>query len=314
MNEIEIYYFFKLLSLKGIGPVFLNKFIHSINYPNKKIDYLIKNEIDILEKYFNESQLESLKKFDQSLMDQINKLLEIGASFVNITQPEYPIKIKNTLKYLSPPILTFKGNFNLINNISVGFCGSRKASEKGISVAKDCTKQLTEKEINIVSGYASGIDQITHYTALESGGKTIIVLPEGLLHFRIKSKLKDVWDWRRVLVISEFLPNTSWTTSRAMTRNNTIIGVSDAMILVEARENGGSIDAGRKTLKFNKKLFAPVYEGMPEFAIGNKILIKQGAIEIKRNKKTKKANLEKLFKFLKDSKYLNNEKQLKIAF
>ncbi|WP_435525353.1 DNA-processing protein DprA [Chryseobacterium indoltheticum] len=78
------------------------------------------------------------------------------------------------------------------------------------------------------------MDLKTHYTSLKNDGSTIIVLPEGLENFKIKKILKDVWDWERVLVISEYLPNAIWSVSRAMERNSTIVALSNLMVLIEA--------------------------------------------------------------------------------
>ena len=66
------------------------------------------------------------------------------------------------------------------------------------------------------------------------------------MNFRIRKNLKDVWDWKRTLVISEFLPSDCRTASRAMQRYQTIIGLSNAMILIASGKNGGSIAAGLK--------------------------------------------------------------------
>ncbi|HXB41686.1 MAG TPA: DNA-processing protein DprA, partial [Bacteroidia bacterium] len=127
----------------------------------------------------------------------------------------------------APTILSYKGNLSLLKSKKIGFCGSRKASEKGLNVAKDVTQQVSKKGITVVSGYASGIDQQTHYWALKENGNTIIVLPEGINHFKVKSFVKEVWDWNRTLIISEFMPNAIWSAGRAMERNLTIVALSD---------------------------------------------------------------------------------------
>ena len=131
--------------------------------------------------------------------------------------------------------------------------------------------------VSIVSGYAQGVDKEAHYVALASGGSTIIVLPNGISSFYVRQELKDVWDWNRVLVISEYQPEDKWSVSRAMNRNNTIIGLSDSMVVVEAGLTGGSMDAGLRTLEDRKPLFVPIYSDYPESAQGNMALIEKGA-------------------------------------
>lgn len=255
-------------------------------------------------------QLNQLSLSDTVLKEQIDRLEGINAGFLTITASNYPHILTSSLKNSAPPVITYMGNLNILQMDAVGFCGSRKASDRGLDVAKDCASQLANEGIAIVSGHAAGVDQQTHYAALETGGSTIIVLPEGLLNFRRRKILDAVWDYDRVLVISEFAPNARWTASRAMQRNKTIIALSKAMILIEAGKRGGSMDAGKKTLAMKKMLYAPVYEGMPDFAVGNQILLQQGAVPLMRNKNTGKASLTKLINSLKSNEKPLHNKQL----
>ncbi|MGN1220707.1 MAG: DNA-processing protein DprA [Candidatus Cryptobacteroides sp.] len=220
------------------------------------------------------------------------KIKSLDVLFYTVLDQNYPSMLKGLLKLNTPPVLSMVGNVQLLMNRKVGFSGSRKVSEKGIAVTRDCVEQLSqENDMSIVSGYAKGVDKEVHYTALKSGGSTIIVLPNGINSFYVRQELKDVWDWNRVLVISEYLPNDKWSVSRAMNRNNTIIGLSDAMVVIEAGQTGGSLDAGLRTLEDNKPLYVPVYADYPESALGNRLLLEKGAMGIKRNKATQRANV-----------------------
>ena len=117
------------------------------------------------------------------------------------------------------------------------------------------------------------------------------MLPNGISSFYVRQDLKEVWDWNRVLVISEYQPADKWSVSRAMTRNNTIIGLSDSMVVVEAGLTGGSMDAGLRTLEDSKPLFVPMYVDYPESALGNRVLLEKGAQRIGRNRQSNRANI-----------------------
>ena len=212
------------------------------------------------------------------------------------------------MSHTTPPVLSYIGNINLLSKRKVGFCGSRKVSVKGIAITEDCVEQLANRKICVVSGYAQGVDFVAHETALRNGASTIIVLPEGIECFKIKKELKNVWDWDRVLVISEFLPKDSWTIGRAMSRNSTITGLSEIFVVIEAGNTGGSLDAGLKILKKGiKPVFVPQYKVVPESAQGNDILINNGAIPIKMKQDTGRANLHQLFEILDDPNYIGNK-------
>ena len=100
----------------------------------------------------------------------------------------------------------------------------------------------------------------------------------------------------RVLVISEFFPNDKWLEGRAMQRNKTIIGLCDAIVVVEAGEKGGSLDAGKQTLQLGKKLFVPKYAQPPVSALGNALLLQGGAQPLAMSPSTRQTNLVELWK------------------
>ena len=118
----------------------------------------------------------------------------------------FPSKLVTLLGKQAPARLWAMGNIDLIDQHAVSFCGARDASEKGIEAASLCARTATQHDFVITSGNARGVDRATHRQALASGGSTILVLPEGMDLFRIAPELREVWDWDRVLVLSQFEP------------------------------------------------------------------------------------------------------------
>lgn len=288
LEKIELIY--RLMRVKGIGMVQTNRFLLSM-----KEDFDIYEMEQHIKKNLNELQREDFSKKSITINNPHSKF---SVNFISLLDNYYPYDLKQYLSTNTPPVLSYIGNLDLLNKKKVGFSGSRKVSEKGIFITKDCIEQLSEKDICIVSGYAAGVDHIAHYTALTKDTSTIIVLPEGIENFRIKKEFKDIWDWDRILVLSEFMPDDKWTASRAMVRNNTIIGLSDIIVVIEAGETGGSLDAGLKTIEKEKSLFVPQYGIVPDSALGNNLLINKGAFSIKMKQETGKANLSKMFELL----------------
>ena len=209
MRTDKIYHIYKLLKLKGVGPALSNKILASYSSSKEDIVY----ETDKLHDFLDDDQIEEFNRPDNELQEQIDHLKEANADFISVLDSQYPEILSHALKNSTPPILSYFGNLQLLQMSSVGFCGSRKVSQEGLEIAKDCVNQLANQGFVIVSGYADGVDQQVHLTSLESNGSTIIVLPEGLLNFRVRKILRDIWDWNRILVISEFLPKAVWLTS-----------------------------------------------------------------------------------------------------
>jgi DNA processing protein len=212
----------------------------------------------------------------------------------NAIQPHgasYPSALKDLFGHFAAPDVFFLGNLDLLNRQAVGFCGSRSVSEAGIRVAEDCAQQLVRMGVVVVSGYAKGVDAVAHSTALRSGGATIVVLPEGIEHFRIKRELSNLWDWNRILVVSQFEPNAIWRADRAMERNKLIVSLSDATIVIEAGSTGGTLNAGMTALRLLKPLFVANYTSVDVTAPGNALLMKNGGKPINRSKKSGRAEI-----------------------
>lgn len=285
----------QLMSVKGVGPVLATRILHGLARSRMTLREAVATEkgIQLLQKWLKTAQLQSLFQPNERVANQVTSLLERDTQFLNISDSNYPQLLKTSLE-TPPPLLTLRGNISLLNQIGVGFCGSRSASDKGIGVAQDIADQLARQEVVVVSGHAAGVDQAAHHAALEAGGNTIIVLPEGMLHFKPRKLLQKVWDWQRVLVLSEFLPGATWSAGQAMQRNKTIVALSSVMVLIEAGETGGSMAAGKSALAMKRPLYAPVYAGMPPTAAGNRLLLGLGAKGLMRKQTTNRANLENL--------------------
>lgn len=294
-NQNFINTLFNFMSVKGVGPVQTNRLLLSLN------EFTALTLQDFALKLLDGNQ----KQEFENIKDQTLELkTKFEVDFIVLQEEDYPKEVKAGLSTNAPPVLTTIGNKELLKKKKVAFSGSRKVSEKGIEITKSGVTSLVKEDVAIVSGYANGVDLEAHYTALQQGGSTIIVLPEGINYFRIKKELKEVWDWDRILVISEFQPTERWMASRAMKRNSTIIALSDAVIVVEAGTTGGSIAAGNKTIEMQKPLFVPQYGEAPNSAEGNNILLKSGAQPLKMSRETRKPNMNKIIDSLGEQSYL----------
>ena len=212
--------------------------------------------------------------------------------------PYYPKRLVGVYGELALPILRARGNLRLLEKPSVGFCGSRKASDKGLAVATELASLLARRGVVVTSGYAKGVDTQAHRAALAVGGATIISLPEGMDGFRIKRELADVWDDDRTLVISQYPDNAIWRADRAMERNKVIVGMSAATIVIEAGATGGTLDAGMTALRQGIPLFVAAYSDRVETNEGNRILLSAGAKKIGRNPATNLPYIEKILPYL----------------
>lgn len=176
----------------------------------------------------------------------------------------------------APPYLFYLGPTDLLTTPAIGICGSRDASPEGLRAAASCGEVAADQGLTVVSGYARGVDMTAHTSVLASGGATIIVLPEGINKFRVKrGSFAEVWDPNRTLVLSQFIPSQPWSAGGAMMRNSVIIGLSRALIVVEANGKGGTLAAGTKALALNRQVIALEFSQVPR---GNATLLQRGAV------------------------------------
>jgi DNA processing protein len=269
-----------LLDAPGVGPGRVRKILR--RWMAKPGSALMDDHL--LSAALTPVQMAALPESRERVKRHWDELENKGVHVLSIVDPEYPESLRRALGENAPVLLLCIGNLEILERTSVGFCGSREASDKGISTARDSAALLAREGVNVVSGFAAGVDMNAHGGALTAGGTTTVVLAEGILRFRVKKEIRDVWDEARTLVVSEFGPNLPWSVSHAMQRNSTICGLSRAMVLIEARTTGGSIQAGRDCLRLGLPLFAAVYEGSPESATGNQELLQRGAKRLMKSR------------------------------
>ena len=135
-----------------------------------------------------------------------DRLRQQGVEVLIKGEENYPKHLTGVLGKTAPGVLFVQGDLRVLDRSAVGFCGSRKASDIGLHIVSECAKALAPERVNVISGYAHGVDLAAHRSALEYGGVTTFVLAEGILHFRPKRDVSEFMNERNHLVISEFSP------------------------------------------------------------------------------------------------------------
>lgn len=182
------------------------------------------------------------------------------------------------------------GNVDLINRPCAGLCGSRDASASALEWAYEFGREAANQGIVVVSGYARGVDRQAHKGALETGGATIAVLPEGIQHFRLSRELRTSANLEtNFLALSMFEPSAPWKVWRAMDRNKLIVGLSAGLFVIEARERGGTINAAYECIRQQRRLWAVAYTDDAAGREGNRKLLAGSAIPLKHKSDLKSA-------------------------
>lgn len=196
---------------------------------------------------------------------------------IEMTSDEYPAKLKNIKQ---PPEKIFvRGKLPDPNMKTVAIVGARNASDYGLTLAKTISRILTLNNVQVISGLAMGIDTAGHMGAIEIERETFAVLGCGV---DICFPMHNSNVFERILdygggIISEVDIGTPPLPHNFPLRNRIISGLSDVVIVVEAREKSGSLITADYALEQGKTIFACPGRVGDSLSKGTNNLIKQGA-------------------------------------
>ncbi|MGH4018628.1 MAG: DNA-processing protein DprA [Pseudonocardiaceae bacterium] len=210
--------------------------------------------------------------------EEAESLAAAGITALTLGQDGYPPLLASIPQ--APPALFIAGDRRLLLSRCLGMCGSRRASVEGLRAAHACGDEVARVGLTVVSGYARGVDMEAHRATLMAGGRTVAVLPEGIAGFmRRHWQDMDEWEPDRVTAVSQFSPTQPWSVGTAMARNTSIVGLSLGLVVVEAGEKGGTLNAGHRALSAGRPVFTLQFGH--ETPPGNQLLIERGAVPVR---------------------------------
>jgi len=283
MHPQDLKYWLALHSVTGIGAATYQKLLDKFGSP-KQVFAAKKQDIASIPRLSEAKAMEILavnEKWDE-IEGLTLRLDDIGVNTITIVDEDYPALLRQVKN--PPPIVYLYGRIKEQDEKSLAIVGSRNATEKGLQIARGFGRRLAERGYTIVSGYARGIDTESHLGALEGNGRTIMVLSNGIFHFKLRDAGFESFEFLKEngAIISEMFPTESWTVGAAMARNRLVVGLSKAVLVVECGLKSGTMNTATVARKMNKPLFVLQYQQSGEHVLGNEQLLKSGAIAIQR--------------------------------
>jgi len=200
-----------------------------------------------------------------------------------IGRGEYPQQLNDDQN--APTLLYSRGNLELLSRRRVGIVGTRNATEHGRTTAYEFGKVLSQNGVAVVSGLARGIDAAAHRGVLAAVKEStdnagpIAVVATGLdvVYPREHHGLwKDVGECG--LLLSENPPGTGPLPFRFPLRNRIIAALSEVLLVVESRLDGGSLITVREALDRGVTVMAVPGATSTKAAQGTNMLIRDGAL------------------------------------
>lgn len=274
------FFWFRLFRTRGIGPKTLTSIAETLEKKNFQSQKLPRHQSNLA------SQFPELSKFlskireedEEKVFAEYEELKSLSVDIIHPRHPDFPPHLlKNT------PILFIKGKRKLLTADGVAIVGSRDVSDTGTRIARQLAAELAIMGLNVISGYAKGVDSEAHLGALAAEGTTTIVLPYGIKEF-CKKKAFRIFNWQRdVLVVSQFDPDVKWSAHNAMARNKLVCALSKAVVVIESPPEkdsqgkmSGTFNTARTALDMKRPLFVLDPKHFDNPPKGNEDLIKLG--------------------------------------
>lgn len=226
----------------------------------------------------SEKTMEKMKESRKTwnLESEYERFLKTGITLVIWTEHTYPERLREI--YNPPWGLYVKGALPDPEKKAVAIVGARMCSEYGRAVAEKTGKTLAEHNIEIISGLALGIDSAAQWGALRGKGKTYAIMGCGA---DICYPQRNVRLYHEIMehggIISENpikMEPKPWLFPQ---RNRIISGLSDAVIIAEAREKSGSLITADFALEQGKNVYGVPGRINDTLNQGTNRLISQGA-------------------------------------
>lgn len=191
------------------------------------------------------------------------------------TDADYPHRLQ--AEHDCPVLLYYKGAANLNQARILGMVGTRKPSAYGMRMTEEITEGLMQYNALIVSGLAFGVDVTTHRKCLELSIPTVGIMGSGLQriyptqHHDTAKRMCEIGG-----LLTEYPSDEDPDREHFPMRNRIIAGMTDALIVVETEEQGGSMITVNMALAYGKDVFTVPGRVGDKMSRGCNSLIKNG--------------------------------------
>lgn len=210
------------------------------------------------------------------ITENYNCLIHRGISFVSKESVGYPEKLRNI--YSAPYALYGKGGLPKEGDKVIAVVGARECTPYGMEMTSYLAGALAKEGIAVISGLARGVDAYAHQGALSCGGITYAVMGCGIDICYPRENISLYMEMQREGgIISEYAPGVKPLAGHFPMRNRIISGLSDGIVVIEAKDKSGSLITVEYGLEQGKEIYALPGRATDRLSEGCNNLIKLGA-------------------------------------
>ena len=273
MSDQELFYLLALLKVDGIGDIMAKKLL--THFGNPEAIFKVKSHQIAGIDGIGSVLLRNLK--DKTVFEKANKELEfIKSNAINVSffqDENYPDRLKHCID--SPVLIFTSGNINLKNKKLISIVGTRQITSYGMEFCKKFIEDLAPLDPVIVSGFAYGVDIVAHQLAMDNNLQTIGVLAHGLNQIYPKTHKKYIARMEENGgFITEFWSSSNPDKEKFVRRNRIVAGMTEATIVIESADKGGSLITANLANDYNRDVFAVPGRVTDKYSQGCNDLIK----------------------------------------
>lgn len=282
MSDNNLLYTLALQHVPKIGDITAKKLISHCGsaeavFKEKKQNLLKIGGIGsfVLSELFDTYHIEEAEK-------ELKFIEENNIKCLQFTNDTYPYKLKHCID--SPIVLFISGNIDLKQQRIISIVGTRKITTSGIAFCDKLVEELSVFNPVIVSGFAYGADITAQRAALKHNLQTVGCLAHGLNQVYPKVHKKYVVEVEKHGgFLTEFWSSSNPERENFLKRNRIIAGLSEATIVIESAEKGGSLVTADIANSYNREVFAVPGRTTDSQSVGCNNLIKYQKAQLLSN-------------------------------
>ena len=273
MNDQDLFYLLALQAVDGVGDIIAKKLL--MHFGSAEAVFKAKTTQLAAIEGIGTILLKNLK--DPSVFAKAERELQfIASSQLTVTSyqdTKYPERLKHCFD--SPLVLFSSGNIDLQNQKTISIVGTRQITSYGLEFCRKFMEELAPMNPVIVSGFAYGVDIAVHQLAMENNLQTIGVVAHGLNQIYPKSHKKYVAKMEENGgFMTEFWSSSNPDKENFVRRNRIVAGMTEATIVIESAERGGSLITANLANDYNRDVFAVPGRVSDKYSQGCNTLIK----------------------------------------
>jgi DNA protecting protein dprA len=187
--------------------------------------------------------------------EELNYAYHNGIKILSYTDADYPQLLYQCED--APVVLYQRGSINLEGKRLISVVGTRKASAEGLRFCQRLIAAVAPFDPVIVSGFAYGVDIVAHRAAMAHGLQTIACLGHGFQ--RIYPQEHSVYCAAMEAnggFFTDYGHLSPFKPTNFLARNRIVAGLSEATVVIESGQRGGSLSTAGLAFEYNREVFA----------------------------------------------------------